>query len=199
MLTKECRIEFCNKPSKCRDLCATHYTRWYRHGDALIIKINKDLTDEERFWEKVNKNGPISTYRPDLGPCWLWEGLLDKHGYGIAYRPSTKTKKKGNIGAHRKSYILINGAVGDNLDIDHLCRVHACVNPNHLEPVTHRENILRGENFAAQQVRRTECPYGHPYYGENLYVNPNNGQRKCRECMRRRDRIRRPRKASQLV
>lgn len=117
-----------------------------------------------RFWTKV---APAET------GCWLWlAGLVE--GYG-RFRTSTP---RANRPAHRLAYEALVGPVPDDLVIDHLCRVRRCVNPAHLEPVTQRENVLRGE---AAFARATHCPKGHPYAGPNLYISPN-GSRRCRAC-----------------
>lgn len=73
--------------------------------------------------------------------------------------------------------------IPDDLTLDHLCRVRACVNPDHMEPVTIRENALRGETAAARNAAQTHCPQGHEYTGENTYVTTA-GSRRCRTCTR---------------
>ena len=142
---------------------------------------------EKRFWPKVNKNGPVSDFRPDLGQCWLWTASKDGRGYG-RFRFGGRTQY-----AHRIAYEWLVGPIPGGLGIDHLCRVHNCVNPAHLEPVTQRENILRGNGVAAQHVRKTHCLRGHPLSGENLYVTPC-GWRACLACKRECDQRRRARR-----
>jgi hypothetical protein len=78
------------------------------------------------------------------------------------------------------------GAVPEGLELDHLCRVRGCVNPKHLEPVTHRENLMRGESWSAVNARKTHCPEGHPYDETNTYID-GKGRRRCRECARAYD------------
>ena len=97
--------------------------------------------------------------------CWIWMGGLKKNGYAVS----------GKHIAHRLSYEAFKGAIPKGLELDHLCRVPCCVNPWHLEAVTHQENMSRGA-FA----KRTHCPQGHPYTPENTYRY--NGKRVCREC-----------------
>jgi HNH endonuclease len=145
-------------------------------------------TAEERFWAKVDKNGPIPEYRPELGPCWPWTGAKTDRGYGETWDGRV-------LYAHRFAYELLVGPIPDGLEPDHLCRVRHCVKaiadqhgPAHLEVVTHRENLLRGESPAAQQARRTHCPQGHPYDAEN--TSRWNGHRYCLACRRERDRQR---------
>lgn len=130
---------------------------------------------EERFWAKVDFNGPISAHRPDLGPCWIWLAMLDKHGYGRFY-----PTRERYVPAHRFAYEQIINPIHDGLEPDHLCRTHACVNPWHQEPVTHRENTLRGTSPPAKQYRATHCIRGHPFNEENTYLK--NGKRTCRKC-----------------
>lgn len=120
------------------------------------------------------------TPEPNSG-CWLWTASLDRKGYGQFRFPDGRTGR-----AHRYAYESFVGPIPTGLEIDHLCRVRSCVNPTHLEPVTHLENIRRGKtgiNLAAANLAKTHCPQGHPYSGTNLYVRPN-GYRKCRECHR---------------
>lgn len=96
-------------------------------------------------------------------------------GYG-QFWDGTKT-----VRAHRFSYELARGKIPEGLDLDHLCRNRACVRPDHLEPVTDKENVHRSPiHFAT----RTHCPKGHPYSEENTYVSPQG--RTCKKCQRER-------------
>lgn len=108
--------------------------------------------------------------------CWEWPGQRNSLGYGIFSKAL----------AHRVVYERLTGEqIPDGYDLDHLCRNPPCVNPRHLEPVTHRENLLRGTGFAATNAQKTHCAGGHPFDEENTYVSPK-GQRKCRACNRER-------------
>jgi hypothetical protein len=107
--------------------------------------------------------------------CWEWIGWKNSKGYG---QMSIKQKKKP---AHRVVYELLVGPIPDGLQLDHLCRNHGCVRPDHLEPVTPRENLIRGNTKAAENVAKTHCPKGHPYDDANTVVTTK-GYRKCREC-----------------
>lgn len=107
--------------------------------------------------------------------CWLWTRSLDGKGYA-----SIKVDGRMQL-AHRLSYTSLVGPIPKGLVLDHLCRVRRCVNPAHLEPVTDRENILRGEGFGAKNAAKTHCPQGHPYDGANTLIRPN-GNRRCRAC-----------------
>lgn len=134
-----------------------------------------------RFWPKVNKNGPIPEYRPDLGPCWLWTGCLAT-GYGRFLDDNHKV-----VQAHKFSLVLANGCEPPaDLDIDHLCRIRSCVNPTHLESVTRRINLLRGQTIVSAQTKRSSCPHGHPLTGANVYHW--RGHRTCKACRLRRNR-----------
>ena len=132
----------------------------------------------ERFEEKFIPE-------PNSG-CWLWLADVNHKGYG-RFRVG---KKKPH--AHRVSYELYKGSIPDGFDIDHLCRNHQCVNPDHLEAVTRGENLRRGlGNKGDVNRNKTHCPRGHEYTRENTYINPA-GSRECRTCkamFRKRSRL----------
>lgn len=121
----------------------------------------------------------------DANGCWIWSGTLDYHGYGRLVVRTKGSKPKQRL-AHRLSYAAFRGALVKGLVLDHLCRVPACVNPWHLDQVTHQVNILRGVGPAAVNAKKTYCDRGHPLSGENLKAQP--GGRACRECARIADR-----------
>ena len=121
-----------------------------------------------RFWSQVE----IPAF--SITDCWLWKGALGPGGYG-------QCTWGGSRFPHRVSYEIVVGPIPENLVIDHLCRVRLCVNPYHLEPVTQSVNLLRGNN---QNRDKVECHRGHPFRGENLYINK--GKRYCRTCKRLR-------------
>ena len=104
--------------------------------------------------------------------CWLWTGSVDGDGY---------PRMRGGL-AHRASFSEKNGEIPPGLEIDHKCEVRCCVNPEHLQAVTHAENnrlsALRGRKKPAH------CRKGHPFSGENLYLNPTNGKQVCKTCRR---------------
>lgn len=130
---------------------------------------------------------------PNSG-CWLWTGTVTYNGYGIF---EVNGKK---IRAHRFSYELHKGPIPDGLTIDHLCRVRCCVNPDHLEAVTMRENTLRGYGISAQNARKTHCIYGHPLSGENIrvYKRPGRHQRICKTCQKMAVPVRRAQKKAPI-
>lgn len=132
---------------------------------VLLASEGKKL--EERLFYNIDKNGSVPECRPDLGCCWVWTGYLVKgnaktDGYGCI---SIKNKTKR---VSRVLYSLLVEGIPDNLELDHLCRNPPCVRPSHLEPVTHKENTLRGNNPLAINARKTHCIRGHPLSGINL-------------------------------
>lgn len=127
---------------------------------------------------------------PNTG-CWLWTGTMRGNGTGYG----CISVKHELVAAHRASYEAFKGPIPEGLHIDHLCRVRCCVNPDHLEAVTPRVNVLRGDTVVAANAAKTHCRHGHPFDADNTYVHQ--GQRACRECQRangrRCDAKRRPR------
>lgn len=117
--------------------------------------------------------------------CWLWTASKIHGGYG-----QFRGLHSQMIGAHRFAYMAHRGSIPKGLQLDHLCRVTGCVNPDHLEPVTCGENIRRGET-GANNRNKTHCLRGHPLSGENLYVYASSGKRECRLCRRVRYRSQR--------
>lgn len=124
---------------------------------------------EERFVAKVDKTDS----------CWLWMAHTNRDGYGCFWDGK-------QFKAHRWAYERYVGPIPEGLQLDHLCRVRHCVNPEHLEPVTQQENISRGQaGWAATRI--THCPKGHEYSPENTHMRADR-RRECRECMRARAR-----------
>jgi hypothetical protein len=111
---------------------------------------------------------------PESG-CWIWTGSMSFQGYGHITE-SGKVKK-----AHRVVYEASGKIIPHGLFLDHLCRVRACVNPAHLEPVTHRTNVLRGISFAAFNAKKEFCDNGHQLTEDNL-VNFIKDRRQCKKC-----------------
>lgn len=129
--------------------------------------------DDLRFWSKVK--GASSD------ECWLWTGFVHPHGYGMFTIGSRIDSTRRYIHAHRWAYEYLRCEIPSGLYLDHLCRTRSCVNPWHLEPVTHAENVRRGA------AARTHCPHGHEYTAENSRYT-STGARRCRECGRIRGR-----------
>lgn len=124
------------------------------------------LSPEERFEQKYIPE-------PNSG-CWLWIASLNK-GYGQFW------VEKRRFDAHRFSYTMAKGKIPEGFHIDHLCCIPRCVNPNHLEAVTPRENAHRTA-LRGRSTKKTHCPRGHPYAGDNLYIGPTSGRKFCRAC-----------------
>lgn len=110
--------------------------------------------------------------------CWNWTRHLYGYGYGHIYADGRSQM------AHRVVYELFVGPIPDGLQLDHLCRNTACVNPAHLEPVTCRENILRGTGLPARRAVATHCIHGHAFDTANTYYRKTDGVRACRTCLR---------------
>lgn len=149
----------------------------------VFTEINLSPAYVERFWMKVDLNGPPppDPWVPIETGCWLWTRPLNR-GQGRFWDGSH------NILAHRYAYTLIVGPIPDDLTIDHLCRVTYCVNPEHLEPVPKGVNTLRSNAESAQNARLTTCKKGlHPLSGDNL-IRGSKGERLCRECNREKHR-----------
>lgn len=133
-----------------------------RHNGGMVRP-----TPIERFESKLRQS--------DTG-CWEWTAGKTRGGYG-------KFKVEGQtLVAHRWYFQQVRHPVPRDLQLDHLCRNPACCNPDHLEPVTCRVNLLRGRTFQAENAAKTHCPLGHPLDGDNLLLS--GGSRSCRTCKR---------------
>lgn len=167
MVDRTCSVDGCENSHVAKGLCDRHYRRWRNHGDPLAGR-NFGLTSCSvegcarshygRGWCRVHYNrwrqtgdpsggGPLRIFGDDdarfrskvdrAETCWLWTGALNNSGYGTI-------KINGvTVGAHRHSFELAGRVIPDGLDLDHLCSVRRCVNPDHLEPVTRAENLRR--------------------------------------------------------
>jgi HNH endonuclease len=123
------------------------------------------------------------------GECWLWTGQTDAEGYAeVRFRGK-------RIKAHRAVYEHFTGPIPNGLELDHLCHTPSCLRPDHLEAVSHRENVLRGTGFAARNAGKTHCIHGHEFTPENLLTA---SYRACRQCSRERKRRHYLRKKSAL-
>ncbi len=116
-----------------------------------------------------------------VGSCLVWQGAHNGKGHGVI---SSNGKR---VYVHRAAYEHFHGPIPADLEIDHVrtrgCRFTGCCNEAHLEPVTHKENILRGVNPLAVNANKTHCPNGHELAGSNLRASGiRRGQRECRTC-----------------
>lgn len=101
-----------------------------------------------------------SKYTTKSNGCMLWNSPLDKDGYGTFYFA------RRNRRAHRVAWFFANGEIPEGLVVNHKCKNHGCVNPQHLEVVTKKENALKDSvSIPALNARKTHCPNGHPYDG----------------------------------
>lgn len=131
---------------------------------------------EDRFWSKVDKRGPDE--------CWEWTATKTRKGYG-QFNYEGRTQR-----AHRVAYMIAIGPIPRE-SLDHICRNRGCVNPSHLEPVSSRENTLRGEGVAALHAKKSCCPKGHELTDGNLRASEvSRGKRACLRCDQDRVRVR---------
>lgn len=143
MVNSTCRVAGCDRPTKTKGYCNAHYARVVRHGSAgaayirqanprTTIRANgqRGLPMPLRFWAKADVRDPAD--------CWNWQASLDVHlHYGVFSLDGRQHR------AHRVAYELVKGPIPEGLEVDHVCRNKLCVNPAHLEPVTHAENMRR--------------------------------------------------------
>ncbi len=128
-----CTIDNCGQVRYARGWCQKHYKRWRAHGNPMTtLREPTPEMDQDRFWSKVEKTAPDG--------CWLWLAGKNASGYG-------KFVVGGAYGqhwlAHRYAYTSLRGQIEVGMELDHLCRIRACVNPAHLEQVTRAENARR--------------------------------------------------------
>jgi len=164
-----CSFPDCGTPVKSRDLCNKHYLRWWK---TPAFKPKLHSLDRLAECVIISETG-----------CWLWQGCRDSNGYGHLRTPIREGGKY--VKAHLAVYRHLVGPVPEGLELDHLCCNPPCVNPDHLEPVTHEENMRRG-----LWATKRHCPQGHPYDETNTYI-ASRGDRQCRICMYTRNRNRR--------
>jgi len=172
-----CRTRFGNLTKRCVDCGGpVSITSVARCWECYQAKPKPRKPAAERFWAFVDKSGD----------CWLWKAAKDQAGYGLfTLEPGVSRR------AHRVAYEMEVGPIPDGLEIDHLCRVRACVRPLHLEAVTRLENIRR---VPWPNSAKTHCRNGHPFAGENLVRVGN--ERRCRTCTNANKRAMRERRKS---
>ena len=185
-----CRIEGCGRPARSRGLCGHHY--WRAKSDGTLaqyptkIEARGGHTRHERYGRpsirpKGTGGKAVRSLQPT--PCTLWEGNLNKNGYGRKWVTADDGRRVLRY-AHRLAWEEANGRrLGDDETVDHLCGVRDCVNPLHLEAVSRVENSKRSDALV------THCPRGHEYTHENTYIHKGRWRtRMCRTCHRERAR-----------
>lgn len=140
------------------------------------MKPRPCLPEATRFWRHVAVGAP--------GDCWEWTGGTTR-GYGVFWAGIRREGTARAVWAHRWAWENTVGPIPVRMQIDHLCRNPRCVNVGHLEVVTQRENILRGNGASARHARATACAHGHPWSPENVRLY--RGVRHCRACARKRN------------
>lgn len=180
-----CAVESCGNKHGARGYCQMHYERFRKHGTTDLVN-DEDVavfTGIKRIDKKIM---PV----PFSG-CWLWIGANRTQGYGGVWYEGRVCR------AHIVVFRLVNQiSIIPGYELDHLCRVPACVNPDHLEIVTSRINTLRGFAPTAINARKTHCPRGHAFTPDNLMsYEIKKGERRCRICTTAWFRRRRKRKA----
>lgn len=193
-LNRTCSVGGCTKPHDAKGFCKMHYARWRAYGDPLALPkrlVGADAIDKLAARMKIDA---------ETG-CWLWQGA-SRNNYGTIWVDGRC------LTSHRVAYELLVGPVPDGMDVDHVChsedltcqggatcRHRLCFNPDHLEPVTRRENAHRGRGLHGQ----THCKYGHELTPENTYAIMEGRwvRRRCRICESARRLRRRRNRASQ--
>lgn len=165
MAKRICSVEGCGRPHVARGFCNRHWKHWRSTADSTEVRKDRRRRGAP-LYESIE-------YDPLTG-CWMWTGAR-AGGYGIVKRTGSSRL------VHRVVYELLHGPIPAGVEPDHLCRTPACVRPDHLELVDHRTNLLRGESPSAIHARKTHCIHGHPFSGENLYIDPK-GARICLIC-----------------
>jgi hypothetical protein len=152
------------------DSVPTSYTTRLFGSRAMQPQYTPDLLIED-----------LSPYIDADGDCWEWTGSINLKGYGsLSVKVGDKWIKRP---AHRLVWIALCGPMPEGLQLDHLCRLRRCVNPDHLEPVTLRVNVLRGIGLTAQNALKTHCKRGHCDWRHNSA-----GWRDCHPCHLERSR-----------
>ncbi len=145
---------------------------------------NKGLNKTVPPYDETKRRAEIESRLVRDGECLIWTGTLNPYGYGmVSWHGHYKL-------VHILTYEWANGPVPGGLELDHLCRRHDCAEPKHLEAVTHRVNMLRGQTIAARHAAKTHCIHGHEFTPENTRMR--RGARECRTCSRERQRKTQP-------
>lgn len=180
------QVNFCGKTGHAHRFVFEHFVGPVPEGTKLRRFCPNAHCCNHEHWtylppsiEEIVGNCKPVWHDPHLEkPCLVWQGNTQKrYGHGqIYYNGRTQM-------VYKVAYELLVGPVPEGKELDHVCRNPPCLEPSHLEPVPHRENVLRGEGLAAQNARKTHCKRGHEFTPENTYLFPKGGRR-CRTCKR---------------
>lgn len=168
MSGRSCSVVGCERAYNGKGYCGMHGIRVRRYGSPNPPGLApRALPTLDRLLSYVEKTDS----------CWLWNGTTSRTGYG-------RTSHKGvQCSTHRLFYELLVGPIPEGLEIDHLCMVRNCVNPDHLEPVDHKTNVMRSPNSLPNRARaQTECKHGHPL--DRTYQSKRGLRRYCSTCAR---------------
>lgn len=147
-------------------------SKWVQVPDHQLSTLKAAGVEDLAVYQRNVNDGHLTA---------IWTASVTGPGYGKFYVDGRLTP------SHRWSYEQMVGPIPAGLVLDHLCRVRRCCNPAHLEPVTQRENLMRGASFVEENALKTACPKGHPLTGRNVVYW--RGHRKCRECDNARRRV----------
>lgn len=177
-MVNKCYFPNCDRLSRCKGLCSTHYRQKRRGKELSEIKLKnkkqrKWNTDPIIEWDSV-----ICNIEGIEDNCHIFRGYKDRDGYA---RVSIKGKK---VSVHRYMWKKEYGTIPKGMVIDHKCRNKDCCNIKHLRVVTHKINSRENIQGASWQLNKakTHCKHGHEYSIKNTYVY--NGKRHCRECIK---------------
>lgn len=169
-----CPVEGCGRTVHARGFCNSHYMDRRARGILpILVRKPQPVTPMQRWCALVDLPA-----EPD--GCWRWKGYVTRAGYaGFRYDGASRF-------GHKYGYERFIGPVPDGMELDHLCRNRACVNPVHLEAVTNGDNVRRGMGPPGINHRKTHCVRGHPFDSANTMLVPIRGRknptRRCRTC-----------------